>query len=150
MKVILTKDVQDLGKNGDIKDVSDGYARNFLIPAGSAKIATKNAIKQSEAIREKRIKEVEESIKLSKDIVNKIKGFVLNIQAKSENNGKLYAAIKPEEISTHLIEKGFQIKKDNIVIEKPIKELGDYEVLVIFDYDLKTKVNLTVESDKKK
>ena len=148
MKVILTKDVQNLGNNGDIKDVADGYARNFLIPEGSAKIATKNTIKQSEEIRTKRAKESEENIKLAEEIVKKIKGFKVNIKVKAENNGKLYAAIKPKEISALLVENGFQVNEDNLVIQSPIKELGDYEVLVEFDHELKTKINLTVEDDK--
>ena len=148
MKVILTKDVQNLGNNGDIKDVADGYARNFLIPDGSAKIATKNTIKQSEEIRAKRAKKSEENIKLAEEIVKKIKGFKVNIKVKAENNGKLYAAIKPKEISALLVENGFQVNEDNLVIQSPIKELGDYEVLVEFDHELKTKINLTVEDDK--
>lgn len=148
MKVILTKDVQNLGNNGDIKDVADGYARNFLIPDGSAKIATKNTIKQSEEIRTKRAKESEENIKLAEEIVKKIKGFKVNIKVKAENNGKLYAAIKPKEISALLVENGFQVNENNLVIQSPIKELGDYEVLVEFDHKLKTKINLTVEADK--
>ncbi len=148
MKVILTKDVQNLGNNGDIKDVADGYARNFLIPEGSAKIATKNTIKQSEEIRTKRAKESEENIKLAEEIVKKIKGFKVNIKVKAENNGKLYAAIKPKEISALLVENGFQVNEDNIVIQSPIKELGDHEVLVEFDHKLKAKISLTVEADK--
>ena len=148
MKVILTKDVQNLGNNGDIKDVADGYARNFLIPEGSAKIATKNAIKQSEEIRLKRAKESEKNLKLAEEIVKKIKGFKINIKVKAENNGKLYAAIKPKEISAILVENGFQLKEDNVVIKSPIKELGDYEVAINFEYGLEAKIKVVVESEK--
>ncbi len=148
MKVILTKDVQNLGNNGDIKDVADGYARNFLIPGGSAKIATKNAIKQSEEIRVKRAKQSEESLKLAEKTASKLDGFVVKIKAKAEDNGKLYAAVRSEEISAYLIEKGFQINKDNIVIEKPIKEIGDYEVVINFEHGLEVRIKVVVESEK--
>ena len=148
MKVILTKDVQNLGNNGDIKDVADGYARNFLIPGGSAKIATKNVIKQSEEIRVKRAKKSEESLKLAEKTASKLDGFVVKIKAKAEDNGKLYAAVRSEEISAYLIEKGFQINKDNIVIEKPIKEVGDYEVVINFEHGLEVRIKVVVESEK--
>ena len=148
MKVILNKDVQNLGNNGDIKEVADGYARNFLIPGGYVKIATKNAIQQSESIRAKRVKQSEESLKLAEEMVDKLEGFTVNLKAKAESNGKLYGAIKSEEISSYLIEKGFQVDENNIVIENPIKELGEHKVMVVFDHGLEAKIRLTVEADK--
>lgn len=148
MKVILIKDVQDLGGVGDVKEVADGYARNFLIPRGYVKVATKNTIKQTEELKIKKEEQAKENFKKAEEAARKLEGVSVTIKSKTDESGKLYAAIKAEEISKALSDKGFKIDKNKIVIEKPIKEAGDYEVVVNLEHGLEVRIGVVVESDK--
>ncbi len=148
MKVILTKDVQNLGNSGDIKDVASGYARNFLIPGGYAEATTKSAIEQAEKIRIKKRKQAEEELKIAEDLSGKIEGLSITIKAKADKSGKLYASVKSEEISKGLADQGFVAGKNKIVIKEPIKEAGEYEIIVALEHGLEARLNLIVESDK--
>ena len=148
MKVILTKDVQDLGSVGDVKEVADGYARNFLIPGGYATIATKNAMKQSEELKNKKEEQAKENLKEVEEAAGKLEGISIVIKSKTDESGKLYAAVKVEEISKALGDKGFKIDKNKIVIKNPIKEIGEHEAMVNFDHGLEVRVGVTAESDK--
>lgn len=148
MKVILTKDAQNLGNVGDIKDVADGYARNFLIPGGYAAIATKDTIKQSEKMKLKKEKQAEEGLKIAEELSGKLEGVSVTIKAKADESGKLYAAVKLEEISESIAGKGFDIDKSKIVVKEPIKETGEHEIIVSIDQGLEARLNLIVENDK--
>lgn len=148
MKVILTKDVQNLGSAGDVKDVADGYARNFLIPSGYANIATQSAIKQSEEIKIKKAKQAEEDLKMAEELSGKLEGAAVVVKAKADESGKLYAAVKDEDISKSLLGKGFNVDKNKIIIREPIKEIGEYEVIVALEHSLEARLNLTVEAEK--
>ncbi len=148
MKVILIKDVEKLGGVGDIKEVADGYARNFLIPGGYVKVATKNAVKQAEELKIKKEEQAKEDLEKAEGAAGKLKGVSVTIKSKTDESGKLYAAIKTEEISKALDDKGFKIDKNKIVVEEPIKETGDYEVVVNLEHGLEAGIGVTVESDK--
>ncbi len=148
MKVILTKDVQNLGSAGDVKDVADGYARNFLIPSGYAMVATSSAIKQSEEIKIKKAKQAEEELKTAEELSGKLEGVSVKVAAKADESGKLYAAVKGEEISKSLAAEGFNVDKNKIIIKEPIKEIGEYEVIVALEHGLEARLNLTVEAEK--
>lgn len=140
--------MQNLGGAGDIKDVADGYARNFLIPGGYAKIATKDTIKQVEELEKKRKKQAEEELKTAEELATKLENVSVLIKVKAEKSGKLYAAINPEEISKALGKKGFNVSEDKIVIKEPIKEIGDYEITVNLKHGLEARINVLIESDK--
>lgn len=148
MKVILTKDVQNLGSAGDVKDVADGYARNFLIPSGYANIATQSAIKQSEEIKIKKAKQAEEELKNAEELSGKLEGVSVTVNGKADESGKLYAAVKAEEISKSLAAEGFDVDKNKIIVKEPIKEIGEYEVIVALEHGLEARLNLTVEAEK--
>ena len=148
MKVILIKDVQDLGGVGDVKEVADGYARNFLIPGGYVEAATKNAMKQAEELKIKKEEQAKENLEKVEGAAGKLEGVSVTIKSKTDESGKLYAAVKLEEISKALEDKGFKIDKNKIVIEEPIKEIGDYEAVVNLEHGLEVKIGVTVESDK--
>ena len=148
MKVILIKDVENLGNAGDAKEVADGYARNFLIPGGYAEIATKTAMKKSEKIKIEKEELAKEDLKSAEEIAERLESVSIIIKAKTDDSGKLYAAIKSKEISKALNDKGFDIDKDKIVIEEPIKEVGDYEVMININHGLEVRIGVVVESDK--
>ncbi|NOQ68032.1 50S ribosomal protein L9 [Patescibacteria group bacterium] len=148
MKVILTKDTQNLGNVGDIKDVADGYARNFLIPGGYAAIATKDTIKRSEKMKLEKEKQAEKGLKTAEELSGKLEGVSVAIKAKADESGKLYAAIKVEEISEGIAGKGFNVDKSKIIIKEPIKETGEHEIIIDLDHGLEARLNLIVENDK--
>jgi len=148
MKVVLVKTVSNLGVPGDIKDVSDGYARNFLIPQGLAKIANQAAIQEVEKSKVKKLKVQENKGKKYKKIAQKINNLKLIIKAKAEAKKKtLFAAIKAENIAEELKKRGYDIEAKFIKIEEPIKQLGYYDVLIDFGGGVTAKVGLTIERE---
>ena len=148
MKVILIKDVKTLGGIGDVKEVANGYARNFLIPKGYVEIATKTAMEKAEKIKNKKEEEAKEELINIEGMAEKLEGVSVTLKVKADESGKLYASIKTGEISKELGKKGFEISKNKIVIEEPIKEVGDYEVIVNLEHGLETRIGVVVESDK--
>ena len=148
MKVILIKDVENLGNAGDVKEVANGYARNFLIPGGYVEVATKSAVERAEKIKIEKEKVAKEGLKGIEEIAEKLESVSIIIKAKADDSGKLYAAIKSKEIFKSLNDKGFKISEDKIVIEKPIKELGDYEVIINLDHGLEVRIGVVIESEK--
>lgn len=148
MKVILTKDVQNLGSAGDIKEVSDGYARNFLIPGGYVKSATVASVKRAEEIKKEKELLREQELGKLQEIAEKMEGVSVEIKAKADDSGKLYAAIKQEDILDALGKKGFNVKKGTIVINEPLKEVGEKEVVLSLDHGLEVRVGVKIEAEK--
>ena len=131
MKVIFLKDIPRVGKRYDIKDVNDGYAMNFLLLRGLAEQATPKAIAQLEQ-RKKTIaieREVQEEL-LMKNL-EEIKGKVLHIKAKADEKGHLFSGIHSKEIVEAMkSEHHADISEEFIILEKPIKEIGEYEIRI--------------------
>lgn len=129
MKVILTQEVKKLGAKGEILEVSDGYARNFLIPQGLAEEATKTRVKE---IQEKSVKE-EKQKSSEKDraevLKNKLQGKKVEIRVKAGAGDKLFGAVTTREIADLLrSEFGVEIDKKKIDLGEPIKHLGQYNI----------------------
>ena len=148
MKVILLQDVENLGKKGDIKNVANGYARNFLFPRKLAKLATKEAIEELEKQKELEAKKAEEELKKIQELVSQVDGLEFDLIVKADENGKLYGSINEIEISKILKSKGFEIKKKQIKIPQPIKELGEFPVTILFDHGLEAEIKLIVMEEK--
>ena len=144
MKIILLQDVENIGKKGEVKNISDGYARNFLFPKKLAKLATKQAIEELEKQKELEIKEAEEELKAVQEIVSKIDGLEIEVPVKVDEEGKLYGSINEVEISKLFKDRGFDIKKKQIKIPQPIKEIGDYPVTILFDHGLEAEIKIIV------
>jgi large subunit ribosomal protein L9 len=131
MKIILLQDVPKTGRKYDIKNVSSGYARNFLFPRGLAELATPDKIKAAEI----RKKQTEQEKEVQGDILGKnissLEGLIVEVKEKSNEKGHLFAGIHKEEISKILKEKKhIDIPAELIEIEKPIKETGKYKIKV--------------------
>ena len=127
MKIILSQDVTGIGRKGEVKNVSDGYARNFLLPNKLGQIATPSAIASAEKLR----KQTEQDKEVQKDILDKnikgLKDLKVQLKAKSNEKGHLFSIIHPDEISKILKEEHhLDIPSKLIEIEKPIKELGEH------------------------
>lgn len=148
MKVILIQDVEDLGKKYEIKEVKDGYARNFLLPQKLAKPATKQALKWLEDQKANIEKEAEEDLKKAQELASNIDGLEVNIQIKVGEEGQLFESINNQKIAEKLKEMGFEVKKSQIKLENPIKELGEFSVKVNLDHNLEVEITVIVGEEK--
>jgi len=131
MKVIFLKNVQRVGKKNDVKDVNDGYAVNFLFPNKLAISATSSALKELEKSQKEILieRELEEGL-LMKNL-EEIKGKVVTLQGKANEKGNLFSSIHKKEIRDKMFEEyKIEINEDLIVLEKPIKEIGEFEIPV--------------------
>lgn len=144
MKVILSQDVPKVGKKNEVKEVSDGYARNFLLANGLAKPATESAIKQLETVQAELAKQAEEDLKAQEEVAAQIDGQEFEILSKADSTGKLYGSITPIKVAKFLKEKGFDISKKNIKTVEPIKAIGEHDVVLELDHGLEAKIKLIV------
>ena len=144
MKVLLIKDVKTLGKTGEIKEVADGYGKNFLIGKGLALQATNEVIAKHNAEQKKLALKEEEEIKAAKELAEKINSTKLTIRHKVGANGQLIGSVTNKEISEEL-EKQFSIMVDkkSIVVDNKLKTIGIYEV----SCKLGHSVNATLKID---
>jgi large subunit ribosomal protein L9 len=128
MKVILRQDVDALGLEGDVVDVAVGYARNYLIPKGFVLEANKQNIKlmemQKKKIEIKRIKAKENAEKIKEEISD----VVIHIAQKAGEEDKLYGSVTSMDIAEQLEKKGISIDRRKILLDKPIKSLGEFDV----------------------
>src|SRR4030042_988856 len=150
MKVILLQDIEELGKKYDVKNVADGYARNFLFPKRLAKIATPEAIKELEKEKGLEAQKAEEELKKVEEIVNQIDGLEFEIIETVEESGGFYGSINEVKMVKILKDKGFDIKKKQIKIPQPIKDLGEFPVTILFDHGLEAEIKLVVMEEKPK
>jgi len=148
MKVILKQDLDKLGQKDDILTVKTGYARNYLIPKGYAVQATDSAIKvHNENLRQRAHKE--EKIKQEAEkIAEKLNGVKLLIGAKTSSAGKIFGSVNTIQISEALKEKGFDIDRKNIILgEETIKEVGNYKAVVKLHREVKVEVEFEVKAE---
>lgn len=148
MKVLLIKDVKGLGKAGDIKEVKDGYGKNFLIAKGYAKLATDAVIKQFQAKQKQKEKQKEKEIEELKKLKEKIENIKLTIKHRVGANGALFGAITNKEISEHLKKDfGIEVDKKHIELNSPIKQTGEFEVEIKLGHGINAKLDLIVEGE---
>ncbi len=148
MKVFLLKNIENVGVENEIVKVSDGYADNFLFPR---KLAVKITA-ENEAFYLAKVK----SVKNRKEVVNsktlltaeKIKNLTMSIARKMHDDGKLYASVNPSEIVDLLETEGISITRNQIIIDKTIKERGTYDVTIKLTSQLQPKMQLTIVSER--
>lgn len=144
MKVILLKNVEGIGKKGEIKNAADGHARNFLIPNKLAIIATDKAIKELEKEKELEAQKAEQELQHVEEVVSQIDGLEIEVPTKVDDNGKLYGSINDQKVSQFFKDRGFDIKKNQIKILQPIKEIGEYPITITFDHGLEAEIKLII------
>lgn len=149
MKIILLQDIENLGKKDEIKRVANGYARNFLFARSLAKPVTKEVLKELEKKREEEARKAEEDLKIMQDLVSQIDGLEIDVPEKTDEEGKLYGSVNEVKISQILKNKGFDIKKKQIKIPQPIKEIGEYPITILFDHGLEAEIKLFITEESK-
>ena len=144
MKVILIKDVKKLGKKYEVKNVSDGYARNYLIPQGLAIQASSKLLKWAESQKEIEEKKAEERLKKVSSLVSEIDGLEVEIPVKVGKEGQLFEKVNQQKISEVLKKLGFEIKKSQIELQKPLGEVGEFPVKIKFEHNLEAEIKVIV------
>ncbi len=142
MKIILVKDVKKLGKKGDIIDVKDGQARNYLIPNNLAIEGNKKNLNDLKAKNDSKIKMDQQNKEAAIDLANKIQNELLIFNVK-ENSGKLFGSITTGLIYEEMVKLGYKIDKKNIDLKKPINTLGNFKIKIKL-YN-KVFANITIE-----
>jgi len=148
MRVILLQDIDNIGKKYEVKEVKDGYARNFLIPKSLVKLATEKNLKWMNNQKETMKKESEEELKNIQEIATKIDGLELTIPVKIGKEEQLFESITPQKISEKLKESGFEIKRTQIDLKEPIKEIGEFPIKVKFGHNLEAEVRIIIIEEK--
>ncbi len=145
MKVVLMQDVPKLGKKGQIVSVSDGYARNFLIPKGLVKEATPEVLKELERQKEEEKKRQEEQRRVSEELLSELHKHVFKIKAKAGEGGKLFGSLTNANVADE-IERviGREFDKRWIIIDSPIKSVGLYDVVVKLPSGVSGKIKVEV------
>ncbi len=143
MEVILIQNVAGMGKIDDIKEASEGYARNFLFARNLAVPATKQALADLKARQNKKAKDYEMQLRAEQSLADKLDGWELVLKEKASAGGSLYAAVGPQKTSEALARSGFKINKDQIIL-KPIKEAGEYKVKIKFQHGLEAEISVIV------
>ncbi len=128
MKVILTADVAKIGRRHEVKEVSDGYARNFLIGKGLAVPATGEHLAKLQADRKNAEAKKNAEVASIKGELEKLAGLKLLVKRDANEEGVLFAALKPQEIVRELAAKGVSLPVEYLKIPKSLKELGDFEI----------------------
>ena len=149
MKVIFTQDVKSQGKKGEMKEVSDGYARNYLIPRGLVMAATKDNLNAQKLQEKAKAKQIEKEKALAVENAQKLEGIVVKIAAKAGAQGRLFGSITSKEISEALLEQhDIRIEKNKIVQADPIKTYGSFEIKVKLGHETNGTINLLVIEEK--
>ena len=147
MKVIFLKSVPK-GKRGEIKEVADGYARNFLFPKGVALPATSSAIKAAKVLSdEKAESQARQREELSR-IVQELEGKELHFKAKAGAKGRLHGAITAASIAGELSRlTGFEIDKKKVELEEPLHHVGSYDVIINLGTGAEAKIKVVIEEE---
>lgn len=148
MKVILTQDMKGTGKKGEVVNVSDGYARNFLVPKGLALPATEGNVRRLENILKEISARKERDIKAAEDRKSKLDGLVLNIKKKAGVDGRLFGSVTPKDITEEIKKTlGIEIDRKDIRIDEPIKMTGAYSIEIHLERGIVASINLEVEKE---
>lgn len=146
MKVILLEDVAKLGKAGEVKEVSNGYGFNFLLPEGLAQLATPQAVAQAKKLVEARRNELEQLTAELKAAALQVSGKKIALKKKTEKN-KLFGSVSAHEIVRELEKIGVSVDSKAIVIDKPMKEIGTFPVVVNLGHGVKASFEIVVEAE---
>ena len=149
MKIIFVKDVVGQGKAGEIKDVSHGYARNYLVPKGLASIATPEVIKQVEIqLQKEGIQETLDRAKLA-ELAEQIEGSEIHLQARIGAGDRLFGSITAADIAEELSRTaGTVVDKRKIDIDKPLRQAGSHEVTIKLAQGIDTRITVIIEPEK--
>jgi len=147
MKVVLLKDVKGTGKKGEIKEVSDGFAKNFLLKNGSAKVADTSALNENKFQSDAAKYHKHQEFLAAKDLAKKIEGKVIKFSLKCGANGKTFGSITSKEISEEFEKLGIALDKKKIDLKEPIRNTGNYNITAKVYPEVSAKFVVTIEAN---
>ena len=147
MKVILLQDVEKVGKKFDVKEVADGYARNFLLARNLAKQATPEALEWLEMQKELLSQKSEEELKRTQELASGLDDLEVPLQVKVGEEGQLFESINAQKISERLREMRYDVKKSQIKLKEPLKETGEFPVKIALDHNLEAEIRVIITEE---
>lgn len=147
MKVILLQDVKGQGKKGEVVEVNEGYARNFLIKKGFAEVATAAKINDINMKKSAADFHKAEELAATRALAAEIKGKSFTVKIKAGANGKVFGSVTGADISSALAEAGYSVDKKKIILPQPIKVLGDYDIDLKLMEGVTSKIKVTVTGE---
>jgi large subunit ribosomal protein L9 len=144
MELILRQDVEGIGKAGSVIKVKKGYARNYLLPRGLALTATPNNLKRlSQEAQQKQVM-ADKQKKQAEELAGRLQGFSCTVAVDVNEQEKLYGSVTAADIAKALTEEGYKITKEDVLLEKPVQDLGIFDVEIKLHPEVKTKIRLWV------
>lgn len=148
MKVILRADVPEVGHKGDVLDVADGYARNFLVPRGLAMAASKGALAQAESMRRARAVRDARDREAAEEIATKLTPLTITIKARAGAEGRLFGSVTPADVAAAVeTQGGIEVDRRRLHLEEPIRALGAHEVPLRLHPDVEVRLNVEVVAE---
>lgn len=147
MKVVLLKDVKGTGKKGEVKEVADGFAKNFLLKNGSAKIADNSALSETKIQKDAQNFHKQQEIARAKELAKTIEGKVVKLKIKCGANGKTFGSITSKEIADELQKLSITLDKKKIDLKDSIKTAGEYKVIAKVYPEITAKFTVIVEAE---
>ena len=147
MKVILTTNIKKLGKIGDLVNVKDGFARNYLFPNNMALRNTEKNSNHYENIKENMFENEKNKLNLAENLIKDISKLKIVFNKEADDKDQLYGSISKKEILDFLLDKKIKIKSDDLIIKQPIKSLGEHEIEINPYIDISKVFTLTVKKN---
>lgn len=148
MRVVLTQNVPNLGQVGDVKDVADGYGRNFLIPKGMAILATVSALKNVDELRRAEAKKMARRLQTAQEMANMLSQLDLRFKRRAGEEGRLYGSVTNADIAEAIqAQTGQEIDRRRIELDEPIRQTGEHTVEIRVMTNVSAQVKVTVEPE---
>ena len=144
MKVVLLENIENIGKQYEIKEVADGYARNFLIPKGLVKIATDEVLQWAGDMQSLVAQKAAKELETVGDTASKMEGLEVEIKVKVGDQDQLFEKINPQKVAAKLKEMGYNIKKSQIELAEDIEEVGEFDAKIKFAHNLEVEIKVIV------
>lgn len=147
MKVILLRDVAKVGKKFEVKEVADGYARNFLFAQNLAKKASPESLEWLEMQKELLSQKAEEELKHIQERASSLDDLEVPIVVKVGEEGQLFESINAQKIVERLKEMGYEVKKNQVKLEDPLKETGEFPVKIVLEHNLEAEIRVIITEE---
>jgi large subunit ribosomal protein L9 len=148
MKVVLREDVEKLGRKGDLLEVADGYARNYLVPRGLAIVATKGVVNQASAMRRNRQLREDRDREAAQEVATRLTGTPITVTARAGEAGKLFGSVTAADIVAAVqSQTNVEIDRRKVTLAEPLKEIGPAEVPVQLHTDVTVQLSVEVVAE---
>ena len=147
MRVVLLQDVEKVGKKFEVKEVAQGYARNFLFARNLAKPATSKVLEWLEMQKKLFEQKAEEELKSIQELASSLDDLEVPLAVKVGEEGQLFESINAQKIAERLKELGYEVRKNQIKLQEPLKETGEFPVKIVFEHNLEAEIRVIVTEE---